>query len=301
MTTLIARRSLFALLPLALTLGAATASAEDARAPMQREGHRNGHHEGAHHGGGRGIHHLVEGVNLRPEQREAVMRLQREAMNDHEAIENLTKPYRVELAREVRGGAFDRALLDKLIAATAGDIAALPPAHAHLLAKLHSILDPAQRAQVADKLAKGPPMMGMGMGPGGDHDHKGPGRRHGGKHEGGPGAHRMEKFTEDLDLTPSQRDALMKAMHDLKDAKKGDEDHAAMRAEMEARHKALAERFRKDTFAVTEADKVPPAMATRPLSHLGEFAITATPILTVNQRQKLATHIEEGRHGHDDR
>lgn len=278
-------------------LAANTSTAPTAPTTPPNDAQRS-HNEGPgeHHGHRRGIHHLLEGIQLRPEQRDAVMRLHVEAMNGRVAVENATKPYRSELAKELRAGSFDRVVLDRLLAASAQDLGTLPQVHVQMLAKLHAILDPAQRAQVADKLSKSPPMMG----PPGEHPSGGGKAQGRGRGHGPNGGHAFfHKFTEDLDLTPSQRDAIAKAIHERMTAEKPGEEHAAMRAEMEARSKDLAERFRKDTFVVTDADKMPIAMAAKHLGHLGDFTMVAAPILTVNQRQKLADHIEQGRHDLD--
>lgn len=305
MTTFRSGFSRVFLVALAVSLASTTAlAANTPTAPTTppNDAHR-AHNEGPgeHHGHRRGIHHLLEGIQLRPEQRDAVMRLHREAMNDRVVVENATKPYRNELAKELRAGSFDRVILERLLAASAQDLGTLPPVHVQMLAKLHVILDPAQRTQVADKLSKMPPMMGPGEHPGGGGKAQGRGRGHGPNGEHGPGGHAFfHKFTEDLDLTPSQRDAIAKAIHERMTAEKSGDEHAAMRAEMEARSKDLAERFRKDTFVVTDADNMPISMAAKHLGHLGDFTMVAAPILTVNQRQKLADHIEQGRHDLDE-
>jgi Spy/CpxP family protein refolding chaperone len=262
------------------------------------EHHRK--HDGDHHGPRLGIHHLLEGVELRAEQREALMKLHRAAMDDREVVQGATKAYRIELAKQVRAGAVDESSLEKLRAKTAADLAALPPVHVGMLAKLHAILDRTQRAQVADKLAKTPP-----GGPGREPPPEAPeGKkrpRHHGAHghdrgrEGGPGLHRLHAFADELDLTPSQRDAIAKALHERMTSERTRAEHQAMRAEMEKRHQALAERFRADTFAVTDADKLPAELAGGRIAHLSSLAVVATPTLTVNQRIKLAEKIEQGR------
>lgn len=304
MTTFRSGCSRLFLVALAASLASTTVLAANApNAPQPPNDAQRSHNEGPgeHHGQGRGIHHLLEGIQLRPEQRDAVMRLHREAMSDRVVAESATKPFRNELAKELRAGSFDRVILDRLLAASAQDLGTLPPVHVQMLAKLHAILDPAQRAQVADKLSKMPPMMGPpGEHPGGGGKANGRGRGHGPNGEHGPGGHAFfHKFTEDLDLTPSQRDAIAKAIHERMTTEKSGDEHAAMRAEMEARSKDLAERFRKDTFVVTDADKMPIAMAAKHLARLGEFTMVAAPILTMNQRQKLADHLEQGQHDVD--
>jgi Spy/CpxP family protein refolding chaperone len=254
------------------------------------------HHEGNPHGGAHGprlgIHHLLEGVELRADQREAVMQLHKEAMNDRTLVEAATKAYREELAKGVRSGSFDSAALDKLLAKTTEELAALPPVHVKMLARLHAILDKAQRAQVAEKLAAMPPHEGGKHGGG---KHAGKHGAHAGGEHGGHGMHALERFFEDLDLSRAQREAIAKAFHTRMRAQHEGPPPAAMHAEMEKRHRALAERFRAESFAVTDADRIPPAMASRRLAHLTTFAVVATPELSVNQRLKVAERIEAGR------
>lgn len=287
-------------------IGLALAAPRLARAHEGRGGSCDGnceHHRkrgGEPHGPRLGIHHLLEGVELRAEQREAVMKLHRAAMDDREVVQGATKAYRVELAKQVRAGAVDEGSLEKLRIKTADDLAALPPVHVAMLAKLHAILDKGQRAQVAEKLAQVHPG-GPGHEPPADAN-EGKGRpRHHGAHghergrEGGPGMHRLQEFAEELELTPSQRGTIFKAFHERMKSEHARAEHQAVRAEMDKRHQALAERFRADTFAVTDADKIPAEMAGRRIAHMSTLAIVATPTLTVNQRLKLAEKIEQGR------
>jgi Spy/CpxP family protein refolding chaperone len=262
------------------------------------EHHRK--HEGGHHGMRLGIHHLLEGIELRAEQREAIMKLHRAAMDDREVVQGATKAYRMELAKQVRAGAVDESSLEKARIKAADELAALPPVHVGMLAKLHAILDKGQRAQVAEKLVKMPP-----GGPGHEAPPEAPegkGRpRHHGAHghergrEGGPGMHRLQEFADELELTPSQRETIFKAFRDRMKGEGGRAEHQAMRAELEKRHRALAERFRADTFAATDADKIPAELAGVRIAHMSSLAIVATPTLTVNQRLKLAEKIEQGR------
>lgn len=271
------------------------------------------HHEGKGHGGGEGrgsrlgLHHLLEGVDLRADQRDAVMQLHKEAMADRSTLEATTKAYRDELAKGVRSGSFDSATLDKLLAKTADDLAALPPVHVKMLARLHAILDKNQRAQVAEKIAAMQPM-GMHGGDPGDAADKPDKRGRGdagavGKHgrggrehrRGGPGMHRFERFAEELELSRAQREAIFKAFRDRMRADHANGPRSAMHHEMQKRHQALAERFRAETFTVTEADRIPAALAGKRIAQLTTFAVIATPELTVNQRLKFADHIEAGR------
>ncbi len=265
---------------------------------------------GADHDGPRlGIHRLLEGVELRAEQREAVTKLHRAAMDDRELVHGATRAYRAELARQVRAGAIDEKALDGLRIEAAANLAALPPVHVTMLAKLHAILDKPQRAQVAERLVapprgperdddRGGPEGGRGErdDPPGKGDAGRPRHHHGAHgHERGPGMHRLRALAEELALTPSQHDAIREAMHAAMKARYGRADHRALRAEMERRHQGLAERFRADTFAVTDADKVPAELAAGRVAHLSVLPIVATPTLTPNQRMRLAETIERGR------
>lgn len=261
------------------------------------------HHDGegkgasAHHGPRVGIHHLLEGVDLRPDQREATVQLHREAMADRSLVEATTKKYREELAKGVRAGTVDGAALEKLLATTSAELAALPPVHVKMLARLHAILDKGQRAQVAAKLAATSPAAPPDADKGDGREHGEGKRGHGGRehHHGGRGMHRFQRFAEDLDLTRAQREAIFKAFHDRMRSELAGHDRSARHHEMETRRGALAERFRADTFTVTDTDRIPSAFASERIAHLTTFAAIATPQLTVNQRLKFAEHIEAGR------
>lgn len=264
------------------------------------------HHDGKgkggaaeHHGPRRGIHHLLEGVELRADQREAILQLHKEAMADRSLVEATTKDYRAELAKGVRSGNFDASALDKVLAKTSEELSALPPVHVKMLARLHAILDKSQRALVAEKLAATPPAGmhdaekdGAQEHGGGKHGH---GHGRGEHHRGGPAMHRFERFAEELDLSRAQREAIFKAFHERMRSEHAGHGRAAMHHEMQKRHQALAERFRADTFTVTDADRVPAALAGKRIAHLTTFATVATRELTVNQRLKFAEHIEAGR------
>ncbi len=257
-----------------------------------------GKDDGDRRGPRMGIHHLLEGVELRADQREAVLQLHKEAMADRSLVEATTKAYRDELAKGVRSGTFDRAALDKLLTKTAEDLSALPPVHVKMLARLHAILDKGQRAQVAEKIASLPPMaMHEGATNGEGKQEHGGRRGRGGRehHRGGPEMHRFHRLAEELDLTRAQRESIFKAFHDRMRGEHEGHARSAMHNEMKQRHQALAARFRAETFTVTDADRIPAAHASKRIAHMTTFAVVAAPELTVNQRLKLADHIEAGR------
>ncbi|MGC4091197.1 MAG: Spy/CpxP family protein refolding chaperone [Polyangiaceae bacterium] len=152
--------------------------------------------------------------------------------------------------------------------------------------------------------AKGPP---GGKGPGGP-DGKGPREGHGGPPgpdgkkgpgpgpggEHGPGGHPMlAKLSDDLGLSPEQRDKLRGKLEALQKA-----DQGPMKARMAAAEKhlaALAAAFESDTFDAKKAGvgSQAPEMLKAMASERVKFVEAVLSVLTVEQRAKFAAHLRE--------
>ncbi len=253
----------------------------------------------------RGMHHLLEGVALRPDQRDALERARGERRTENESVQRATAGFRAELARQVRAGAFQLPPLESLAAQASTELATAPDGHVLRLARLHAVLDPSQRAQVAERLVRAPkaaaPDRSHGPDEGRDGDEgAGPrdgaerGHPHGGGHGMGPGMHRAHRLLESLDLSTAQRATIRRALHERMRGEHSGPEETEMRGELHARMEVLAARFRAERFVPSEADRVPARTAGRRLTHLAIFAMTTTPHLTLTQRHALAARLEAG-------
>ena len=241
--------------------------------------------KGKHRGQDKMFRLALKELDLTADQRTTIEGLAPDATESHAGM----KSFMAALASGVRSGTIDQAKIDAELDAMQKSATAGRAKHAAALEKLHATLTPAQRTTLADKMrakmaakeekfAEKRERFAEG----------GEGRDFKGKK--GPLGHLMRE----LDLSDTQRDAVKKAMAD---AGLNPPDHDAMKAKFEAIHtsrKAMVDAFATDSF---DADKFLPEADGKGREHLGQM-VTATkatlPILSVEQREKLAGLLESG-------
>lgn len=201
---------------------------------------------------------------------------------------------RKALADAVRAGNVDASKLGRDFAPPAEMKAAVTKA----IQALHDTLDAKQRRALVDKMAAHMEHPKDGMerrGRGGPDGERGPrpdgaGER-GARPEGGPMMHMLSG----LDLTADQQTRVKAALEGLAPS---DADREAMKAAHEAHRKEMATRmeafvadkFDASAFATPPADK----QAFGPKQHMVKALAAVVPILTADQRAKLADQIEKG-------
>jgi Spy/CpxP family protein refolding chaperone len=198
-----------------------------------------------------------------------------------EAAKNLANV----LADGVAAGAMDKAKDDAAIAQVSTAAAGLHDATTDAMNQLHAALTPAQRAQLVDKLDAHFEKWKNAQGQ--DEDDAKPARPHGGGHM---------KMMKQLALTQDQMDKIkasfssdMKAAHQTHEHK-----------EFQAHRDSFATAFKAETFdakSMTNESAASSHMAMWGATRMARFLEAATPVLTPEQRTKLAQMIRD-RAGH---
>ena len=236
---------------------------------------------------------VLSSVPLRDDQRAEIERIASDADARHAGAAGAHADIMKALAAQIEAGKIDRPALQAKIDAAADAANAAHPADQAALQRLHDLLTPEQRGQVADAIESKHKAMHA------EHAH---------------GAHmdRMHEWATDLKLTDAQQEQIKAIFANLRAAHAGDHGDASEHGEhgeaMNAMHehaahgKAFAESFRGDTLALPappDAHVIANAMA----DHFVGVAQAVLPILTPEQRAlaaaKLREHAAAGA-GHDD-
>jgi len=173
--------------------------------------------------------------------------------------------------------------------------------------KVHAALTPAQRAKVADRIAKGGPFGAPGEhGPHGEHgkNHGGERGEHG-KDQGGDGGHKhargdaakgLKEFADRLELTTDQKTHVRDAMRaSFAEHKKDGADWKAKGQAMRDKAKRISEAFTQEKFdavALGVGDHTSQG-ATAMAQHRIDMAKILSKELTPEQRTKFATVLRE--------
>lgn len=121
---------------------------------MRRGGHCGGHHRGG--GRGRFMRHMISRrLGLRAEQAETLDASMQEVQSAMKAARHDLRASRIELAEVLRADSLDEALLAPLLARHEATVHAARDTVVEAIRRLHAQLDPAQRATLADWVARG--------------------------------------------------------------------------------------------------------------------------------------------------
>jgi len=213
------------------------------------------------------IRDALSKVTLRPDQKTQVETLVADAQARHATIRQAHQALASALADEVQAGTIDRAALQPQIDALTAAIEQSRPQDQAALARLHDLLDPAQRNQFVDAIEA---------------------EFHGGGHHEGRGM-MMRKWAADLNLSEQQREQIHAALKaKFQGGQNGEKEHWR---EARENGKKWLESFRQDQFNATLP--VAPAKIGGGIGKIVDVAEAAVPILTPEQRaiaaQKLRT------------
>jgi hypothetical protein len=203
-------------------------------------------------------------IGLRADQRKSLETLRATLATKNDAVRAEAKTLANMLADALEKGSLDKPAADAQVAKIVAASAAVRPDIQAAIAKVHELLDPAQREAVAAAMK----------------DHKG-------RHFGG-GKGQLFAVLKELDLTSDQKDALKSVWHAQHEKGETSEkaDHQAKKA---AFHAAL------DSFATNQFDATALPDHHKGPAHFAErgvaFVQAAIPILDAGQRQKLAAAI----------
>ncbi|MEP7049879.1 MAG: Spy/CpxP family protein refolding chaperone [Pseudomonadota bacterium] len=276
-----------------------------------------------HHMGHHGMLELfsigLDALELTPEQKTTVDALKVDMAKHAEAPKEPREKLEADVIAGVSAGKIDHAKTDADIKAMSAAVAATQPAMQEDMNRLYKALTPEQRKKLIETMReKGKEM----------HEHEGmerPGtehEQHAGPHVGikdngntGPGAamheHEREnrgamehphegagpegvlgKLTDDLGLTPEQKDKLR-----MKLGAQMETQHAAMKSKMTTIMKhmdAVGTAFEGDKFDAKKAGvgADAPDMLKAIASAKVQFVETVLSVLTAEQRPKLAAHLQ---------
>jgi Spy/CpxP family protein refolding chaperone len=279
--------------PAAQPTASASASAPEPEAPVDEADATQDlleHHRHHHHGGvTRFILLSLDTLGVSPEQSAAVETIQSELRTKLEPARAADQVFMTLLADEVAAGSFNQAKIDAAIAAIAASTTRAQAGSEDALRELHAVLTPPQRAALADKIeahwhvweeaneaAEAPETdAGAAAAP---------------AHESGALSH----LATELSLTPDQRE---KASARLRSPANG-ANLKYNRKEVQARVDAFAASFSGDSFDAKAlhakgADTVDAHIAAGGAARMARFVEAVAPVLTPDQRAKLAQALRE--------
>jgi Spy/CpxP family protein refolding chaperone len=253
-------------------------------------------------------------VGLRPEQKMAIDAIDKDLEKLGEATKEQKALLVSDVTEGVAAGKLNKAKIDADVKKLAQAASSTAGSVQDAMTKLHKTLDAPQRkkliellqAKVKEHQEHALAMGEHGMGPKGEHD--GPKGEHGmgpkGEHDGPKGEHHMgghgpiEKLTEQLGLTPAQRDQLKTKLEAT--MKAGQADMKAHMTTMQKMMKTVGDAFESDKFDAKKVGvgehggEMAKLMATSKI----RFVEAVLSVLTPEQRAKFAEHIRQ--HASDD-
>ena len=240
------------------------------------------HHRHHHHGGlAMFVALSLDMLGADDAKRAQIEKLQadlRERMKPAREVErNLTKV----LADGIAAGALDQAKLDAAAAQVASAAERVHAATGEALNQLHALLSPAERAQLVDKV-KAHAEVWRNV----NHEAAPGGREPGG---------RLAELTKDLGLTPDQVEKIGAALKGSAQGVRGHFREQAMKRLDAFEAAFVADKFDAAALKAGAADDG--HLAAHGSKRMQHFYETALPLLTPEQRAKLADHLRE-RHGH---
>jgi Spy/CpxP family protein refolding chaperone len=259
--------------PPAVTATGATATAEnDDAAAGLREHHRYHHHGGVT----LFIAMSLDTLGVSPEQREAVERIRTDLHARMEPARTAEQNLVTILADGLAAGNIDGAKVDAAVAGVTAAGAAVHEASAGALNELHAALTPPQRAALVDKVESHWAVWQKAN-----------------VEEGGPADRdgHLATLATDLDLTPDQVDKIRAGLGEgMKAVPRLDPQ------EIPTHLRALGDAFRSEKFdarGLTTASSANAHLVGWGAAHMARFVEIVTPVLTPDQRAKLAERLRE--------
>ncbi len=238
------------------------------------------HHQHHHHGGVTLFVSLsLDTLGSDPAKRADVEKLQDEIREKLGPARDAEKNLRTLLADGIAAGTIDKTKVDATVADISTAAGAVHDATADALNRLHALLTPVERAELVEKV-KAHWAVWRKV----NHEAQAGGRERGG---------RLARLTEQLQLTADQADKIAAALHTAMEGLTGHFDHKEAAAHVEA----FGAAFASDTFdAKSLSAAAGPAnthLAAHGANRTAIFFETVTPLLTPEQRTKLAEHLRE--------
>ena len=235
------------------------------------------HHRHHHHGGfAMFIAMSLDSINTTPEQHDQIVKIQAEMHAKMQPAHDAEKTLLLAVADGVEAGQIDPAKIDPLIQQMATTSAAVHDAVADSQNALHALLTPPQRVALVDKVEAHLEVW--------HHTNS----ADEGSAKDAHGGH-IGHLAKELSLTPDQVEKVRTSFHSsIGNAPKYDRSLA------DAHFKAFAAAFASDTFDAKTLTTAGPAnahMATWGAHRMVHLYTAMTPVLTPEQRTKLAADI----------
>ena len=258
--------------PAPATAGSAVA-ANDLEGAGLREHHRYHHHGGVTLFIAMGL----DTLGVAPERRAAVEKIRTDLQARMAPARTAEQNLVTALADGLAAGSFDAAKVDAAVAQATAAAAAVHDASIEALNQLHAVLTPPERAALVDKVEAHWAVWKKT-----NADDLGSAQE---------GAGHVSALARDLDLTPDQADKIRAGLREgMKGVPRLDSE------EVTTYLRAFGEAFRGETFdakALTAANGANTHLAGWGAAHMARFVETASPVLSPDQRTKLAERLRE--------
>jgi Spy/CpxP family protein refolding chaperone len=232
-------------------------------------------HARHHHHGGMAmfVAMSIDRINTTPEQKGAIEKIKTDLWAKMEPAHEAEKAVLLAVADGVQAGQFDQAKIDAAIQNVSTQSAGIHDAIADSLNMLHETLTPPQRQALVDKMASHFEVWHSANAPEEQKEHG-----------------HLARLTKELDLTPDQVDKARAAYEEsIGSVPKFD------RGEADAHLKAFGEAFASDHFDAKAMPKgeLNAHMAVWGMNRMVKLYEALAPVLTPDQRTKLADNIRE--------
>jgi len=258
--------------PSPTTAAGSAAPADDQAVSELKEHHRHHHHGGIT----KFISMSLDTLGTDDAKRPQIEKLQSDLHAQMGPAREAEKNLQLTLADGVAAGTVDTVKVNAAIAKLTTAADPMPEASLDTLNKLHAILSPPERAALVDKVQAHWEVWRQV-----NHEEKPGGRERGGQLAG---------LTEKLSLTPDQVNKISAALHTALAGLPGKFDPKKGEAHMHA----FSAAFAGDSFdAKSVRSNANAHLASRGATRMALFYETVTPLLTPEQRTKLAEHLRE--------
>jgi Spy/CpxP family protein refolding chaperone len=260
-------------------LASNTATEEDSEDSQDLKAHHRHHHGGFAHF----VFLAVDTIGITPEQKAQVDKIKADLHAKTQPVRDAQKVVLTTLADGVAAGSIDMAKVDAAIAGVTTAAGQVHGATIDVYNQLHAVLRPEQRAALVDKVEAHFLVWKESNG-----DEKAAAKEH---EEGGHIAH----LAKEIGLSNDQVEKL-KASFGSSIAAHAQAHGSFNGAEAEAHMKAFGAAFTADTFdanSLTTSNAAHTSMATWGVSRMARFYEALTPVLTPEQRTKVADKLRD--------
>jgi Spy/CpxP family protein refolding chaperone len=255
--------------------GAQAATADDDTVAAELAEHHRHHHGGV----AKFIEMSIDTLGVPPEQKAQIDKIQADLKARRAPVRDAERGLVASLADGIAAGTIDAAKVEAAITQVETTAAAAHEASVDALNQLHAALTPVQRAALIDKVQAHWAVwqeanLGEENAPG--HEKKG----------------HVAHLAEELGLTPDQVDKVRSSLH----ASAADVPHRLDPKEIDAHLNALASAFTSNTFdakSLSTGQSASAHLAGAGAARMVHFYEAVVPVLTPEQRTKLAEHLRE--------